>query len=98
MPCLVAIQPDECLKRLVNKKERRRKNRGSLRELVALSGLNDTVENKDIAVGGRLEDENVLVVRLLNVKNLLDLESHGLTRPEGAGLLEPAVLDKRVRQ
>jgi hypothetical protein len=43
------------------------------------TNLNSAVENEDVSVVSRLEDENVLVERLLNVKNLLDTERHGLT-------------------
>lgn len=70
----------------------------NLRELIALGGLDDTVEDEDVTIGGRLEDEHVLVERLFNVEDLLDLEGHGLTGPKGTGLLEPAVLDERVSQ
>jgi hypothetical protein len=49
----------------------------NVRELVALSALDDVVEDKDHAVVGRLEDEDVLVLALLVVDDLLDLEGHG---------------------
>ncbi len=42
------------------------------RELITLGGLDDTIENENIAVGLRLEDENVLVLGLFDVKDLLD--------------------------
>jgi len=60
-------------------------------ELVTLSALNDVVKDKNHAVVGRLEDENVLVQALLVVKNLLDLEGHSLTRPHARDLTEPAI-------
>lgn len=41
--------------------------------------LNRTVENENVSVVSRLEDENVLVERLLHVENLLNPERHGLT-------------------
>jgi len=65
-------------------------------ELVTLSALNDVVKDKNHAVVGRLEDENVLVQALLVVKNLLDLEGHSLTRPHARDLTEPAILDSGV--
>lgn len=77
---------------------RQEKPRADIREFIALGGLDDTIEDEDVAVGGGLEDENVLVERLLNVENLLDLEGHGLAGPEGAGLLEPTVLDLGVSE
>lgn len=63
----------------------------NVRELVALSALDDVVEDKDGAVVGRLEDEDVLVLALLVVKNLLDLEGHGLAGPHAGDLAEPAI-------
>ena len=62
-----------------------------IRELVALGALNDTVENQDVSVGLRLENENVLVKGLFDVEDLADLEGHGLTRPLGRDLAEPAI-------
>jgi hypothetical protein len=41
--------------------------------------LDSTVENENVSVVGRFENENVLVERLLHVEDLLDPESHGLT-------------------
>jgi hypothetical protein len=58
--------------------------------------LDDVVEDKDGAVVGGLKDENVLVLALLVVKNLLDLESHGLTGPHAGDLAEPAIYSRIV--
>lgn len=41
--------------------------------------LDSSVEDENVSVVGRLENENVLVQRLLHVENLLDPEGHGLT-------------------
>jgi hypothetical protein len=65
--------------------------RKDVRELIALSALDDVVENEDHAVVGGLEDEDVLVQALLVVDDLLDLEGHGLTRPHAGDLTEPAI-------
>ena len=62
-----------------------------IRELVALSALDDTVEDQDVSVGLRLEDEHVLVKGLFDVEDFADLEGHGLTRPLGRDLAEPAI-------
>jgi hypothetical protein len=53
--------------------------------------LDDVVEHEDRAVVGGLKDEDILVLALLVVKNLLDLESHGLARPHVGDLAEPAI-------
>ena len=47
-------------------------------ELVALSALNDVVEDENVAIVGGLEDENILVLALLVVEDLFDTEGHGL--------------------
>ena len=59
-------------------------------ELVALGALDDVVEDEHHAVVGRLEDEHILVERLLVVDDLVDLEGHGLAGPHLADLAEPA--------
>ena len=65
--------------------------RCNIREFIALGALNDVVEDENGAVVGRFEDENVLVLALLVVKNFLDLERHGLTGPHAGNLTEPAI-------
>lgn len=49
-----------------------------VRELVALSALDNVVQNQNGAVVGGLEDEDILVLALLVVQDLLNLEGHGL--------------------
>lgn len=60
-------------------------------KLIALGALDDVVEDENISVVGRLEDENILVQRFLVVKDFLDLESHGLARPHVGDLTEPSI-------
>jgi hypothetical protein len=62
-----------------------------IRELIALGALDDVVENKYGAVVGRFENEDVLVLALLVVKNFLNLEGHGLAGPHAGDLAEPAI-------
>ena len=47
-------------------------------ELISLGGLDDIVQDENVAVVGGLEDEDVLVLALLVVQDLLDLKGHGL--------------------
>lgn len=61
-------------------------------ELIALSALNDVVEDEDVSVVGGLEDEDVLVLGLLVVEDILDLEGHSLSWPHVGDLTEPSVL------
>ena len=49
-----------------------------VRELIALSALDDIVQDQDVAVVGGLEDQDILIQALLVVQHLLDLEGHGL--------------------
>lgn len=49
-----------------------------VRELISLGALDDVVQNKDGAVVGGFEDQDILVLALLMVEDLLDLEGHGL--------------------
>ncbi len=65
-----------------------------IRELVALGALDDTVEDQDVTVRLGLENEDVLVKGLFDVEDLADLEGHGLTRPLGGDLAEPAICTK----
>ena len=66
-------------------------NEGDVRELIALSALDDIVQDEDSAVVTALEDEDILVLGLLVVQDLVDLEVHGLTRPHAGLLGEPAI-------
>lgn len=61
------------------------------RELITLGALNDVVQNEDCAIITAFEDEDILVFRLLVVKDLVDLQGHGLTRPHGRDFAEPAI-------
>jgi hypothetical protein len=69
-----------------------------IRELVTLGALDDVVQDEDHAIVGRFEDEDILVLALLVVKNLLDLEGHGLTGPHVGDLAEPAILKHGISQ
>lgn len=60
-------------------------------ELIALSTLNDVVEDEDVSVVGGLEDEDILVFGLLVVEDVLDLEGHSLSWPHVGDLTEPSV-------
>ena len=62
-----------------------------VRELVALSALDDVVQDQHRAVVGRLEDQHILVLALLVVEHLLDLQGHGLAGPHVVDLAEPAI-------
>jgi len=61
------------------------------RELVTLGALDSTVEHEDVAICFRFEYEDVLIERSLNVKDFVDLEGHGLTRPLRGDLAKPAI-------
>lgn len=60
-------------------------------ELIALSALDDVVQNENGAVVAALEDQNVLVLGLLVVEDLVDLEAHSLAGPHARLLGEPAI-------
>lgn len=60
-------------------------------KLVAFGALDDVVEDEDVAVVGRLEDEHVLVLGLFVVQHLFDLEGHGLAGPHVGNFAEPAI-------
>jgi hypothetical protein len=47
-------------------------------KLVALSALDDVVEDQNVAIVGGLENEDILVLALLVVQHLLDLQRHRL--------------------
>jgi len=49
-----------------------------VRELIALRDLDGVVQDEDLTIGLRLENQDVLVLALLVVEHLLDLEGHGL--------------------
>lgn len=60
-------------------------------ELIALSALDDIVQDEDGAVVTALEDEHILVLGLLVVDDLVDLQAHSLTGPHAGLLREPAI-------
>ena len=62
-----------------------------VRELVALSTLDDDIKNEHVSVRGGLEDEHVLIEGLFDVEDFVDLEGHGLARPLGRDLTEPTI-------
>lgn len=64
---------------------------GDLREFIALGALYHVVQHKHGAVIARFEDEDVLVLGFLVVKNLIHLEGHRLARPHIGDLAEPAI-------
>jgi len=51
------------------------------RELITLGGLNDIVKDKDGAIVGGIEDQDILVFGLFVVEDRVDLEGHGLAGP-----------------
>lgn len=53
----------------------------ALRELIPLSALDDIIQNQHSAIVARFEYEDILVFAFLVVKDIVDLEGHGLTRP-----------------
>jgi len=69
-----------------------------VRELITFSGLDDTIKNQNVSVVGGLENKNVLVQRLLDMKDFLDLDGHSLTGPESGLFMEPTILDGFVSE
>jgi len=65
-------------------------------ELITLSALDNVVEDKNGSVVGGLEDEDVLVLGLLVVKDLVDLEGHSLSWPHVVDLAEPSICANTV--
>jgi len=61
------------------------------RKLVTLRTLDHAIQHQNVAVRLRLEDEDVLEERFLDVQDFLDLERHRLARPLGRDLAEPAI-------
>lgn len=53
----------------------------ALRELIPLGALDDIIQNQHSAIVARFEYEDILVFAFLVVKDIVDLEGHGLTRP-----------------
>jgi len=54
----------------------------NVRELITFSGLDDTIKNQNVSVVGGLENKNVLVQRLLDMKDFLDLDGHSCSSKE----------------
>ena len=60
-------------------------------ELIALSALDNVVQDENGTVVAALEDEDILVLGLLVVDDLVNLEAHGLAGPHAGLLREPAI-------
>lgn len=69
---------------------------GGLRKFIPLCALYDVIEDEDCAMIAGLEDEDVLVFGFLVVKDLVDFEGHGLTRPHIGYLTEPAICEVSI--
>lgn len=65
--------------------------RYNARKLVSLSALDNIIQDQNSAVVTALEDKDVLVIGLLMVKNLVDPEVHGLTRPHVGDFRKPSI-------
>ena len=62
-----------------------------VRKLVPLCALYDIVKDQYCAMIAGFKDEDVLILGFLVVEDLVDFESHGLTRPHVGDLAEPAI-------
>jgi hypothetical protein len=65
-------------------------------KLISLGALNDIIKDEDGSIVGRLENQDILVLTLLVVKNILDFESHGLARPHVGDLAKPSICRKKM--
>jgi hypothetical protein len=67
------------------------KRGGYLRKLIALGALNGTVEDEDVSKSLGLKDQYVLEEGCFDMKNFVDLDSHGLSWPLVRDLVKPAI-------
>jgi hypothetical protein len=67
-------------------------NEGSdIRKFVPFRALDDIIQDQHSTVVTALKDQDILELGLLMVKNLVDLERHGLSRPHVRRLNEPPI-------
>ena len=72
--------------------DRNRLKTGShVRELIPLRALDDIVQNQHCAVVTALKDQDILIFGLLMMKDLVDLEGHGLAWPQVGLFREPSI-------
>jgi hypothetical protein len=94
----VATANDEHLLRVRVRVHGKVRNHLLVRKLVPLRALDHVVQHQHVAVVRRLEDEHVLVLRLLVVQYLLDPQRHCLAGPERvADFAEPAIFLRSVK-
>lgn len=93
----VTTTNDEDLLRVGVRIESKMSDHFLVRKLVSFSGLDNTIQNKNVAVVSGFENENVLILGLGSVEDLLNSKSHSLTGPHGIrNFTEPSVFDRRV--
>ena len=59
-----------------------------------LRALSDSFEDEDVPVRLGLEYEDVLIEGFLEMEDFVDLQGHGLTRPPGGDLAQPAICNR----
>lgn len=64
---------------------------GDVRELIAFSTLDNTIENQNVSVRLRLKNENVLVQAFFDMQDLPNLQGHRLAGPLRRDLTEPTI-------
>lgn len=63
----------------------------SVRELIALSALDNAVKNENVPERLRFKDKDILIQAFFDMQDLPDLEGHRLARPLRRDLTEPTI-------